>query len=308
LIRTGVTAESISLSAGRIAYSAPSKKANIWMLDIPGDSAVSIAAAHPITSGNQVVEVMSASSDGKWLLYDSDLQGNADIYRIPTSGGPAEQLTDDARAEYAADLSPDGSEFAWQRFINGERHLFVKKIDGDSAYEILPVRGDQGVPKWSPDGKSLAAWSHDNERGAVFVMKRDAGGKWHRPAWRLDYGQLPRWSPDGRTIVFTRLDGRVQSIPADSGEVTTIYSPRPGDPLATLLVWSSDPDKIWMVGESPTARGIWSLSVRTGRPKLVVNLDDPMGKTIGPGFTATSSHFYFALNERSSNVRWAELR
>jgi Tol biopolymer transport system component len=250
---------------------------------------------------------MSASRDGKWVMYDSDLQGNADIYRIPSSGGTAQQLTDDARPEYAPDLSPDGSEFAWQRWINGERHLFVKQIDGDSAYEILPVRGDQGVPKWSPDGTAIAAWSHDNERGAVFVMKRETQGKWQRPAWRLDYGQLPRWSPDGRTIAFTRLDGRVQSIPADSGEVTTLYSPGPGDPLATLLVWSRDPDKIWMVGESPTTRGIWSLSVRTGRPRLVVNLNDPMGKTIGPGFAVTESHFYFALNERSSNVRWAEL-
>lgn len=307
-VRAGVRAESISMSAGRIAYSVPSKKANIWTVEIPRDSTISIAAAHPITSGNQVVEVMNASRNGKWVMYDSDLQGNADIYRIPSAGGNAEQLTDDPRAEYAAELSPDGSEFAWQRWVNGERHLFVKRIDGDSAHEIMPVHGDQGVPKWSPDGKTIAAWSHDNERGAVFVVKRDDRGRWQRPAWRLDYGQLPRWSPDGRTIAFTRLDGRVQSIPADSGEVSTIYSPKPGDPLATLIVWSREPDIIWMVGESATARGIWSLSLKTGRPKLVVNLDDPMGKTIGPGFTANESRFYFALNERWSNVRWAELQ
>ena len=305
-IRAGITAESISMSAGRLAYSAVSKKANIWKLEIPRDTALSILAARPITTDNQVVEVMSASRDGKWVMYDSNLHGNADIYRYSVMGDSSEQLTDDPRAEYAADLSPDGQEFAWQRFINGNRHLFVKRIDGDSAYEILKVSEDQGVPRWSPDGNSIAAWHHNKERGGVFVMKRDAQGKWRGPRWRLSYGQLPRWSPDGQTIAFTRLDGRVQSIPADSGEVKTIYAPRPGDPLATLVEWSRDPDKIWMVGESPKTWGIWELSVRTGRPRLVVNLDDPK-KTIGPGFTATDSHFYFALNERTSNVRWAEL-
>ena len=32
----------------------------------------------------------------EWLVYDSDLKGNADIYRIPVEGGAPEQLTDNA--------------------------------------------------------------------------------------------------------------------------------------------------------------------------------------------------------------------
>jgi hypothetical protein len=38
-----------------------------------------------------------------------------------------------------------------------------------------------------------------------------------------------------------------------------------------------------------------------------VRLGDPVGKSIGPAFTADESRFYFALNERFSNVWWAEL-
>ena len=308
-VKLGMRAESIGVSAGRVAYSVPSKKANIWSIPIPRDTTLSIALATPVTAGNQVIELVSASRDSKWLVYDSNLRGNSDIYRIPIDGGEAEALTEDARQEFAAELSPDGSEIAWQRWVGGERHLFVKRLDSDAANEILPVRGDQGVPRWSHDGKALVAWSHNTERGAIFVMRRDASGKWSRASWRLDYGQLPIWMDDDE-IAFLKLDGSVQSIHSDSGAVKTLYSPRAGsrDPVVTFIVRATtDPSTLWMLGQSGPDQGIWSLSLATGETRLLVRLRDPVGKSIGPAFTADSSRFYFALNERFSNIRWAEL-
>jgi hypothetical protein len=306
LVRAGVKAESFSLSASRFAYSLPTKRANVWTVPIPRDSAVTISAATPFTFGSQVVEVLSVSQDGKWLMFDSDLTGNADIYRVATTGGVPLDLTDDPRPEYAGDISPDNSEFAWQRWVNGKRRLFIKRLDSDLAREITSVQGDNGVPRWSPDGKSIVAWSHENERGSVFVMKRNHAGEW-MPQWRLDYGQLPIWLNNGRTVAFVRLDGRVQAIPADSGDVKTLYEPKTGDPLAIFLVPSRDPNTIWMVGQRAHDQAIWSLSLITGRPRLLVYLDNSIGKTIGPGLTADSSRFYFPVNERFSNIRWGEL-
>jgi len=308
-VRIGLKSESISLSENRIAYSVPTRRANIWSLPVPRDTAVTLASAKQITSGNQVIELMSASRDGQWLIYDSNLRGNADIYRVRVDGVSPERLTEDPRPEYAAELSPDGREFAWQRFVNGDRHLFVKQLDSDSAEEILPVPGDQGVPRWSPDGSSLVAWSHDKEHGAVFVMKRDANGKWRRPAWRLEAGQLPIWSPDGRSIAFALLDGSVQMMPADSGALRTLYKPRPGtaDPLAIFLVWSSDPDAIWFMGQGVSTQSLWSLSVKTGRTRQAVRIAEPFGRSFAAAFTTDGARFYFSIDERLSNIRWAEL-
>src|SRR5687768_157657 len=109
-VRVGLRAESISLSAGRIAYSVPVRRANIWAIPVPGDEVATLASATRITSGNQLIEVLSASDDGKWLVYDSNLRGNADIYRMPTAGGAAELLTNDSRPEFAGSLSPDSRE------------------------------------------------------------------------------------------------------------------------------------------------------------------------------------------------------
>ena len=308
IVRVGLRAEWIGLSADRIAYSFPQRRANIWAVPVPGNPPTSLATATPVTSGNQIIETVSTSRDGRWLVYDSNVHGNADIYRIPISGGSAERLTDDARPEFAAALSPDDSELAWHRWVNGERRLFVGRVDADSAEEIIPEPGDQGVPRWSPDGSSLAVWSHGTAEGDVFVVKRDGSGRW-KESWRVKNAHLPTWSPDGKTIAFPRYDGSIQTIPADSGARTTVYAPRQGtdDPIAVFLAWTTSSDTLWFLAHDGSGEGgILSLSLSTGAKRLLVRLDDP-ARLIGPTLATDQRRFYFTLDERFSNISWAAL-
>ncbi|HVD60721.1 MAG TPA: BTAD domain-containing putative transcriptional regulator [Gemmatimonadaceae bacterium] len=309
LTRLGFNTEWISLSNARVAYSVPVRKGNIWSVPIPHDSSVTLSAAKPVTTGTQLIELVAVSPDGKWLLYDNNRRGNADIYRMPRDGGTPEQLTTDAAPEYAGELSPNGEELAWHRWVNGKRTLFVKRLDSDGEQEITSVTEDAGVPRWSPDGKSLAAWTHNKEEGGVFVLRRDTNGTWSKPVWHLDRGQLPVWSPDGRTLAFVLLDGSVQTIPVDSGPLRAVYTPREKtDPIATQLSWRDDM-QIWFLGQDSTGRGgVWTLPLRANaRPRLLVRFDIPAGASYGPALASDGSRFYFTLNEHFSNVRWAEL-
>jgi Tol biopolymer transport system component/DNA-binding SARP family transcriptional activator len=308
--RAGLSAESIGMSASRMVYSVPVRRANIWSVRVPSDSVLSLRDATRITFGTALIEVIAATPDSRWIVYDSDVNGNADLFRVPVDGGEPERLTSDPAPEYAGALSPDGESLAWHRWVKGQRHLFVKRLNSDSEAEILPAPGDQGVPRWSPDGHSIAAWSHDKEEGAVFVVRRDARGQWLPTAWRLEGGQLPVWSADARTLAFVRYDGRIQTIPADSGVVKTIYAPREGgeDPVAGNLVWSLDPSTIWFIGSNARGHGgIWSVPASGGAPRLRVALDDDAGRLHGPMLATDGRRFLFTLDERFSNVRWAEL-
>jgi Tol biopolymer transport system component/DNA-binding SARP family transcriptional activator len=308
VVRIGLRAEWIGLSAHRIVYSFPHRRANIWSVPVGADTPSSMATLTRVTSGNQIIETVSTSRDGKWLVYDSNLRGNADIYRMPISGGPAELLTRDGRPEFAGALSPDDGELAWHRWVGGIRRLFVRRLDADSGREISAEPGDQEVPRWSPDGRSLAAWTHATAEGDVFVLRRDASGRWKR-LWKLKDGQLPAWSPDGKTIAFPRYDGSIQTIPADSGARTTVYAPRRGmdDPIAVYLAWTTSPDTLWFLAHDGAGRGsIWSLSLSTGAKRQLVLLDDP-ARLIGLTMATDQHRFYFTLDERFSNVSWAEL-
>jgi Tol biopolymer transport system component/DNA-binding SARP family transcriptional activator len=318
--RVGLTAESIDLSAKRIAYSVPVRRSNIWAVPVPRDTAVLAfsAVGTPITSGTELIELLNVTPDGRWLVYDSDVHGNPDIFRLsinadifhtPVNGGSGERLTDDPRDEYGGVLSPDGRELVWHRYVKGKRRLFSRHLDSDSAHEISFGGGDQGVPHWSPDGRSLVAWSHDTEEGAVFVMRRAARGMWQPPAWKFQGGRLPGWSPDGHAIAFIAPHGGIATIPADSGAVRVVYRPRPDsdDPTANRLIWK-DRSTIWFIGSDWRGRsGIWSVPARGGDPRLRVDFDDPSGRANGPGFATDGKRFYIALDERFSNVRWAEL-
>lgn len=146
-VRTGLNAEAISLAGNRVAYSVPRRRANLWAIPIPTRGPVPLAAAARLTSGNQVIEVPHASPDGRWLVFDSDQRGNADIYRMPAGGGSIERLTDDPRPEFGASLSPDGTELAYHKWVDGERRLFIKRLADGTVAPIVPAPGHWQVPR-----------------------------------------------------------------------------------------------------------------------------------------------------------------
>src|SRR5207244_1882640 len=88
-ITAGLNAHGISLSADgtRLAYAVYTSRANVWAIPIPTDGPISVDRATQITTGNQTVEDFTVSPDGRWLYFDSDRSGNADLYRMPLGGG-----------------------------------------------------------------------------------------------------------------------------------------------------------------------------------------------------------------------------
>lgn len=308
--RVGLQAESISLARDRIAYSRYSRRSNIWSVPIPDTGVASMADVVRVTTGNQIVEVVRASRDGQWLVYDSNVRGNADIYRVPTTGGRPERLTDDPRDEYAADLSPGNDEVAYHLWSGGTRLLHIRDLSTGRAGEAVAGETEMGVPRWSPDGGAIAAWDHRTEPGAVVVIQRRSDGGWAPPTWRLDDAQLPIWSPDGTRLAFLRVSGAIDAIPADSGPLTRLYAPRPAtnDPIATFLAWDGGRPDLYFLGHDTTGSGgIWALPLRRGVPRLLVDLRDPEGRTNGPTLASDGTGFYFTLEERVGNIQWAEV-
>lgn len=308
--RLGITAEFISLSHDGLVYSVPSRRSNAHALEIPERGVASVGDVQPLTRGNQLIEVLDVSRDGRWLVFDSDARGLADLHRLPLMGGDVERLTDDPRPEFTGTLSPDGEELAYHRWEDGVRRVRVRRLHDGQVTEPLAEPGDQGVPRWSPRGDALAIWRHDEEPGSIFVVRRDAAGRWQPPRWALGDAQLPVWSPDGDSIAFLSLRGDVRVMHADSGAARVWYAPRPGsdDPLATFLAWRGPERRLWFLGHRPTGmNGIWELRPGSGEALLVADLTDPRGRRPGPSLTSDGRRWYFTLDERTSNLRWAAL-
>jgi Tol biopolymer transport system component len=307
-VTTGIGAHSVDLSSdgARIVYAAYASTANVWALPIPSGAGTSPASAVPVTSGNQTVEGIRVSPDGRWIIFDSDLSGNSDVYRVPVGGGEAERLTRGDLDEFRGALSPDGRELVYHSFATGSRNMFLAPLDGGPVQQITRPPGQHSMANWAPDGRALTLF--DIDRAAVMVMRRDGNGRWGAPRFVGGRGWRPDWSPDGQSVVFVSpVDGRIGIVPADSGAQRDVYVPALNDPLPELAAFARSGREIYF--KSHDARGrasFWSIPATGGRPRLLVRLDDPERASNRFEFASDGSRFYFTVEDRQSDIWIAE--
>lgn len=313
-LTTGLGAISISLSADgrRLGYAVYTARANIWSLPIPSGAPITADRAMPVTSGNQVIEAMHVSRDSRWLLYDSDLHGNSDIYRIPLSGGPAEQLTNDPADEFAPDLSPDGRAVAYHSWRTGTRDIEVKPLDGGPVEHVTATPAQESYPRWSPDGRTIAFFNQISPF-SLFLSRREDNGHWSTPTRLASNSVGDAWSPDGHSIAYfqaesDRRSGVIMVVPADGGTPRRVFDSSPTVPLAESVEWSPDGQTLYYKTHDAQGRAsFWAVNAAGGRPRLLVRFDDLSRPSSRRDFATDGKRLYFAIQDRQSDVFVAEM-
>ncbi len=146
------------------------------------------------------------SADGGTVLVSSNLSGTMQLYRMPSSGGPFEQLTEG-----------DEPVFGW--FVPGTDRVLLQIDSGGNERQQLYLLDPGGVPEplvqdprfkhmvpcFSRDGL-LLAYSTNRRNGVDFdVVVRELESGEERIAYGLGgWCEAAGFSPDGRLIAFTR--------------------------------------------------------------------------------------------------------
>jgi TolB protein len=294
----------LSADGTRLAYSDSRGTANVWSLQLPDDPPVSGDRAVQLTFGGQVAESPRVSFDGRWLFFNSDLAGNADIYRMRLPDGIPEQVDDDPADDFAPDLSPDGREVAFHSWRGGSRDVYIKPLDGGPLVRLTDGPTQDATPSWSPDGNSLLFHQFESG-GGIWIARRSSSNRWQVEE-RLKTGFWPVWSPDARDVVYTTglSGGDLMRMPVDSGApVRLLDGTQPGSPLAERPFWSEDGRLIYF--NSHDARGnaaIWSIPATGGTPRLLVHFDDPNRPNNRVEWSYRRGRAYFVLTELQSDV------
>jgi Tol biopolymer transport system component len=302
----GLGAHSISLagSGTRLAYSLYGVRSNLWSLPVPVNAPVTTAGATRLSNANENIENVAVSVDRGWLYYDSDLAGNADIFRLAVSGGEPERLTTDPADDFYPDHSPNGKELAFHSWRGGSRDLYVMRLDGGGIQQVTRSAGQEAVASWSPDGGSLAFSPLGTEEG-IWVVGRDSGGRWGEPTLRRAGGSLPAWSPDGKSIAFvsTIAGGSLFVLPMPSGEERTVLDVD-GHDGATVArgVWGEDGTLYFSMNLSNGLGSFWSARREGGASRLLVRFDPVLHGFYRGAFAVGGGRFFFPTDDRQSDI------
>ena len=235
-----------------------------------------------LTTQPGLEESPSLSPDGKWVVYDGNQAGNADIYLQSVGGHNAINLTKDSPEDDTQPaFSPDGESIAFRSERAGGG-IFVMGRTGESVRRIT----DSGFsPAWSPDGARLvfstALPDPFNRSPSELWTVTLATGEKRRLSGVVD-GVQPSWSPHGQRIAYWAVSGEgrrhgqrdIWTVAANGGPPTPVTSDAA---LDINPVWSPDGRFLYFFSDRGGSINLWRIA-----------LDEVTGRVLGPPEALTS--------------------
>jgi dipeptidyl aminopeptidase/acylaminoacyl peptidase len=204
---------------------------------------------------------LAFSPDGSEIAYSTNTSGQFNLWRQPSAGGYAKQLTvysDNAVRDIA--WSPDG-----------ETILFTADHHGDefTRPHLIPAKGGRpeqiagepdvryflgAINAWSPNGRYFAYGGNDREPTDqdVLIYDRQTGDV-QRPMAGDGYFTPIAWSPDGRCVTAvesrSNTDTVAHLISVEDGETRPLIGQ--DDKFEYVpLDWAPDGSGFWMLSDA----------------------------------------------------------
>jgi CxxC motif-containing protein (DUF1111 family) len=126
-----------------------------------------------ITTGAVRDERPAWSPDGTMIAFNSNRDGNHEIYKVPSIGGPVTCLTNDPAIDAWPAWAPDNSAIAFTKLRSGSSHIWTMETDGSRPLQLSATIGDQ--PAYSRDqGETIRTFrASPHILGSGFVEATD---------------------------------------------------------------------------------------------------------------------------------------
>src|SRR6202047_3042557 len=201
---------------------------------------------HKLNSGGNMDYDAMFSADGKWIVFTSERNGPANIYRIHPDGSGLERLTDDDGFDDQASLSPDDDQLVFvSTRVSGTNNIWILDIKTRKARNLTGVPALQAAagkmdgffrPSWSPDGKWIA-FSSDRgtdfkghkfplpgfehiQAASIYVIQPNGEGL-RKLTPEGEMAGSPKWAADSKQVVFYDMDAEYTFAARLFGSVTS---------------------------------------------------------------------------------------
>lgn len=275
----------------------------IFEVDLEGGEPVQLS------NGTQDLLVEDISSDGRSILYGS-VDESSDLWSVDTASGEEDLVADEMASEYWADVSPLGSEVAYQAVKSASRpfggSIESKALGGNKGALTLSPAGF--CPAWSNDGGSVAFFRKTGQ--ATEIWKTNATGDESRKLAEggiqtPDYLGTPyliigtnhlSWSPDSSALAYAARNEGTSNIWVVSADGKKNERATDNDVEAATLccpVWTSDGKNLIYASEAPAEsapNSIWIRDLTAGRNRKLFGSDERV-RLLGMGSGSDSLIF-----------------
>ncbi|MGH9224818.1 MAG: DPP IV N-terminal domain-containing protein [Acidimicrobiales bacterium] len=197
------------------------------------------------------------SPDGRKIAFESNRDGNTEVWIMNANGSNPTQLTFTASGSNSpGSWHPDGSAITFQSTRDGNFEVYKVNIDGTELTRLTNLAVEDSLPAWSPDGTTIAFSSRRQDPAADVHLMDPDGNVFFNLTNSPGEDSWPDWSPDATQLSFhSRLDDpmgeEIYRIGRDGTGRTRLTFSAGGIPEAFDLFphWSPDGTRIaWTSG------------------------------------------------------------
>jgi Tol biopolymer transport system component len=142
------------------------------------------------------------SPDGKQIAFASMKQGGSwKLSLVSPGGGDAHEMLKENGSQIDANWSPDAKRIMYGDYSRDKSGINIRILDfTTNKTEIIPGSTGLFSPRWSPDGRYIAALSTDFTTVMLFDCKNQKWSTWIKEsAGAVSY---PSWSADSKYLYF----------------------------------------------------------------------------------------------------------
>ncbi len=138
------------------------------------------------------------------IVFNSDRDGDTDVYVMNTHGGAVTNLTNNSGSDYNANpqMSPDGDKIVFESNRDaGDNEIYIMDVDGSNQTRLTSSAGYDQRPAISPDGTKIAFESNRDGNREIYIMNSDGTGQTNISNSSTTDDRVS-FSPDGTKVVF----------------------------------------------------------------------------------------------------------